>query len=353
VRDHREELEDWAETFLMVPDYIHWFLTNKECNEVTNASTTQLLDPRTRSWSPKMIELCGLAISPVFGRKLDVQKSSLFPSMMGAGDFLGELTPDIARMTNLTGVHVVLPATHDTASAVAAVPAEMGENWAYVSSGTWSLVGVELPEPIINDAAREGGFTNECGIKGTIRFLKNMTGLWILQECRRVWGDPDYKDLYGAAAGVENAPTFDPDDPRFLPTGNDMPERVMRAIGVEGEAPSEPNAHQSYLTRSIFNSLAAKTARVLDEIERIAGRKIERVHIVGGGSQIELLNQLIADASGREVVAGPTEATLIGNILVQAEACGSIDQGSIREVVRRSFETKGFMPQASRLEAAD
>jgi len=315
----RPEALAGAKNLLMVPDYFHWKLSGELSNELTDASTTQMLDPRSRRWSGEMLDQAGVL-------------ASLLRTLSSAGDQLGKVQQGLPG----AGARVILPGTHDTASAVAAVPAE-GDDWAYVSSGTWSLVGVELPEPIINDAARQGGFTNEIGIKKTIRFLKNMTGLWILQECRRAWGNPDYADLYGAAAKVEDAPSFDPDDPCFMATGDDMPERVMRCAGSQ-------NDDQAFVTRAIFNSLAAKTAEILDQLETITGRKIERVHVVGGGSQIDLLNQLIADASGRQVIAGPTEATLIGNILVQAEACGSIPAGSIRETVKRSFETKTYKP---------
>lgn len=300
-----------AARMLNVPDLMHYWLSGQMANERTIASTTQLYDPRRRDWAYDLIRELGLSRS-LFGRIVD------------PGTTLGPVSDEVAELTGLHGTQVVVPASHDTASAVAAVPAQ-GEGWAYVSSGTWSLVGVETAEPHISYAVREANLTNEAGVRGTTRLLKNVMGLWILQECRRAWGDAPYDELYSEAEQYAGGKVFDPDAPQFLAPGLDMPDRVTAASGAttKGE-----------IVRAIFDSLATKTSSILDTLEGLTGQKIETLHIVGGGSQIDFLNRLIAQTSGRRVVAGPVEATLTGNLLVQAEACGSIPAGTLRDVVR-------------------
>lgn len=319
-----------AHRLLLVPDLLHFWLSGQAVTEVTNASTTQLYDPHRGDWSPEMLRACGL--SP-----------ALLPRIVTPGHDLGELRPEIAALTGLRGTRVIVPATHDTASAVAAVPAQADTDWAYVSSGTWSLVGVEMPTPTLNRAALDQNLTNEAGVGGTTRLLRNVMGLWPLQQCREAWG-MDFAQLYESAANeAGSGPLIDPDDARFLPPGLDMPERVQSACRETGQAtPVTPAA----ITRCILDSLAARTAQVLGDIESVTGQPIRRVHVVGGGSQIGLLNQLIADASGREVVAGPVEATLAGNLLLQAQALGSIPAGQIRQVVRASQALETFQPRA-------
>lgn len=313
------QLVEAAEALLMVPDLIHFWLSGRRSNERTIASTSQLYDPNAGTWSSAMLDAVGAP-------------GSLFGKISDPGTVLGELTAEVVAETGLTNTKVVLPGSHDTASAVAAVPAE-GEDWAYVSSGTWSLVGIETPNPVVTEEALKENLTNEAGIKGTTRLLKNVMGLWILQECRRAWGDVPFDTLYAEAEAIPAGPTFDPDDPRFLHPGTDMPDRVKAVCAVET---------RGQIVRAIFDSLAVKTASILDALERVSGRTIKTVHIVGGGSNIELLNRLIAEKSGRPVVAGPVEATLIGNLLVQAEACGSIAPGSIRSVVRAGTTLKTY-----------
>ena len=307
-----------AKRLLFVPDLLHFWLSGHLANERTIASTSQLYDPRRRDWSPFMLD--GLDLP-----------HGLFSPVVETGTILGEVRPWIAGETGLYGTKVVLPASHDTASAVAAVPVPVkGEDWAYVSSGTWSLVGIETPEPVITSEALAENLTNEAGTNGTTRLLKNVMGLWILQECRRAWGDVPFDTLYAEAEAVPEGPTFDPDDGAFLPPGLDMPDRVRSVCSV--------GSSRGEIVRCVFDSLVLKIVHVLDALERVSGRTIRTVHIVGGGSQIAFLNRLIAQKSGRTVVAGPVEATLIGNLLVQAEACGSIPKGSIRSVVKATTE---------------
>ena len=311
-----------AKRLLFVPDLIHYWLSGHVANERTIASTSQIYDPTEKDWSKSMLN--GLDLDP-----------GLFSEIRDPGTVLGEVRSWIVHDTGLRGTKVVLPASHDTASAVAAVPAQPGDDWAYVSSGTWSLVGIETPEPVITKEAMEANLTNEAGYGGTTRLLKNVMGLWILQECRRAWGDAPYEKLYAEAEAAGGGPVFDPDDPRFLAPGLDMPERVCGLCGAESRAA---------ITRAIFDSLADKTNEVLGALEHVSGKTIRTVHIVGGGSQIDFLNRLIAEKTGRRVVAGPVEATLMGNLLVQAEACGSIPKGTIRDVVRECTELKVYEP---------
>ena len=307
-----------ARTLLMVPDLLHAWLTGKQVTEVTNASTTQLYDPRQRAWSLPLLQAFGFP-------------PSLFPEIVQPGTDLGALLPEVARETGLHGTRVIAPGTHDTASAVAAVPAE-GEGWAYLSSGTWSLVGVETARPVISSEALGFNLTNEAGMHGTTRLLKNVMGLWIVQECCRAWGRTDYSQLYAdAETQAAEGPLIDPDDLRFLPPGLDMPARVQAFCAETGQpVPTTP----ADITRCVLESLAFRCANVIRQLETVTGTAIQTLHVVGGGSQIRLLNQLLADTSGRTVMAGPVEATLLGNLLVQAEACGSIPQGSVREVSR-------------------
>jgi rhamnulokinase len=247
----------------------------------------------------------------------------------------------------VTPVPVIVPATHDTGSAVAAVPAEGKSGWAYISSGTWSLMGAELPAPLINDAALRYNFTNEGGVGGTIRFLKNIMGLWLVQECRRVWQragrDYDYHEL---ARMAEAAPPFvslvNPDDGSFLLPA-DMPAALAGYCRHTGQTvPQEPGA----VVRCALESLALRYRWVLERLEELLGRRLDVIHVVGGGSQNALLCQLTADACDRTVLAGPVEATAIGNVLVQALGLGLVGSlAEAREVVRRSFEVRTYTPQ--------
>jgi rhamnulokinase len=293
-------------------------------SELTIASTSQLFDPRRRTWDRSLIERCGIP-------------DHLFGEIVDPGTMLGEVRPEIG----LPGAKVIAPASHDTASAVAAVPAE-GEDWAYISSGTWALAGVESPSPVITDETLSLNLTNEAGVNGTTRLLKNITGLWILQECRRAWGSPEYEDLYAEAEAASCDARINPDDSRFALVNEDMPGEVKRFCTASGGPVPQTRGE---VVRCILESLAGRSAQVIDQLESVTGTRIRTIHIVGGGSQIRLLNQLIANASGRRVVAGPTDATLTGNLLIQAQGFGRIAPGQLREVVRGSQEFMTFEPR--------
>jgi rhamnulokinase len=263
------------------------------------------------------------------------------------GTILGPVSEDIALATGLRHVPVVATASHDTAAAVAAVPAE-GPNWAYISSGTWSLVGVEESAPVISAGSLESNFTNEGGVAGTVRFLKNVSGLWLVQGCRKAWsedGPVSYEELTRAAA---DAPPFaaliDPDDPDFL-NPPDMPEAIAAYCRRTGQKPPDT---KGALVRSLLESLALKYRFVIDQLRHVLGHPIEKVHVIGGGSRNTLLCQLTADATGLPVVAGPAEATAIGNILVQAMATGRVGSpAEIRSIIRDSFELRTFAPSGA------
>jgi rhamnulokinase len=328
-RDTPAHLER-ARTLLMVPDLIHFWLSGRAVSERTDASTTQFYDPRHRDWTRGLLEAFGL-------------RTHFLPELIDAGSVIAPLLPQIALETGLEGVLVVAPGTHDTAAAVAATPLEHPDA-AYISSGTWSLVGLEVSAPVITAASLEANLTNEAGIHDTTRLLKNVMGLWILQECRHAWNDPEWPEIYAAAEASAPLVTFiDPNDARFLPTGRDMPERVQ-AYCRETNQPV-PESH-GQIARCILESLALKYRSVLEMLERVTEKRVPLIHIVGGGSQVALLNQMTADATGLEVVAGPTDGTLTGNILMQAEAMGVLKHDR-REIVRRSFELRRFAPKDS------
>ena len=312
-----------AKRLLFVPDFIHHLLCGSTVSERTISSTSQLYDPRSRDWDRELADRCGIP-------------PHLLANLVDPGTTLGDVRPEIG----LPGAKVIAPASHDTASAVAAVPAE-GDRWAYISSGTWALAGIESPNPVVNDDTLQLNLTNEAGIAGTTRLLKNITGLWILQECRKAWGDPDYETLYAEADAAKTEARIDPDAAVFQQPCADMPERVQRFCRELGHSAPEKRGQ---IVRCIFESLAERAAVVMHQLESVAARSIETIHIVGGGSQIRVLNQLIADTTRCKVIAGPVDATLTGNLLIQAEAFGSIAKGSIRTVVRESEQLQSYEP---------
>ena len=329
-----------AETLLLLPDLLGYWLTGTVGAERTNASTTQLYDVRTAEWA---IDLC---------RRLDLP-SSILPPLRDPGAVLGPLLPDVALGLGVGEVPVVAVGSHDTASAVVAVPAE-ASRFAYISSGTWSLVGLELDEPVLTEAARLADFTNELGVDGTIRFLKNVTGLWVLSESLRSWSDRRFKDvelrsLIAAAADFEPLRTVvDINDPRLLApstAADPMPERVAALAEETGEpVPRSPVA----ITRCIVDSLAVAYRRHVRTAAELAGVTLEVVHVVGGGSQNEVLCQLTADACELPVVAGPVEAAALGNVLVQGRALGADlpDLAAMRALVRQSYDVRRYEPRA-------
>jgi rhamnulokinase len=301
-----------AETLLLIPDLFHYWLTGRVVAEYTNATTTQFFNPRTGVWATEVLAALDLP-------------AHLLPPVITPGTVLGDLLPEVRDEVGLhSPVPVIATATHDTASAVAAIPG-LDARSAYISSGTWSLVGIETPEPILNERARALNFTNEGGVGGTVRFLKNVGGFWLLQECRRAWEReghpyawPELLALAEQAAPLQSL--VDPDAPDFLNPG-DMPAALRAYCARSGQpAPDSVGA----LARCCLESLALKYRWVLAALEDLTGRQLEMIRIVGGGSQNTLLCRLTADACARPVVAGPVEATALGNILVQAVALGHL-----------------------------
>ena len=398
---------DRAHQLLLIPDLLAYWLTGIPGAEATNASTTQLYDVRTRTWSKPLADAVGIP-------------TTLLPALRDPGHLIGPLLPELTEQTGLTPrqpppptepttdanpprtsatpttstptttaangladaesrassattgaptttvgtpstsvgslvaggvgageglrVPVIAVGSHDTASSVVAVPAGEGENFAYISSGTWSLAGLELAEPVLTEEARRANFTNEGGVDGRTRFLKNVMGLWILQECLRVWGTDELVDLLAQAA---EEPAFgvliDPDDPEFLAPGN-MPARIDEFCARTGQ---DKPATRAATVRCIVESLALAYRRTLRSAREIADREIDVVHVIGGGSQNELLCQLTADACGVPVLAGPVEASALGNVLVQARALGEPlpDLGAMRALVRATHRLRRYAPQ--------
>ena len=317
-----------ADAILFMPDLLSYMLTGKKVCEYTDASTSGMMDQATRQFNKGLLE------------ELGIRTDMLLP-IVQPGTLVGTLKPSLAASTGLGEVPVIAVAGHDTASAIAAVPAS-DERFAYLSSGTWSLMGIEVPAPVINEASARLNFTNEGGIEGTTRFLKNITGMWLLEQCRVVWKvqgkEYSYPQLVEMAqAEASFAGRIDPDAPRFA-----APENMLEAIlSVIGEA------SDAQVVSCIYHSLAEKYKEVLECLRDFAPFAIDKLHIIGGGSANALLNQWTADALGIPVVAGPTEATAIGNVLVQAKAAGVVkDRWEMRKLVSQSFDVKVFEPHA-------
>ena len=305
----------------------------------SNASTTQLYNPSTRSWSEVLIEQCGIP------RKI-------FPKLVPPGTVLGPLLPEVAAETGLADVQVIASCSHDTGEAVAAVPSQDGD-WAFLSSGTWSLIGVELARPLISEEARTHNFTNEAGYDGTTRFLKNIVGLWILQESRRAWArqglNLDYASLTAEAEKTESFRSLiNPSAARFAKAG-EMPDNIAAYCRETGQpAPETPGQY----TRCILESLALSYRTALSETKQRRGRSITRLHIVGGGSQSALLNQFAASAIQRDVIAGPVEATAAGNILIQAISLGQVESLNTLAQNRSRFLSSPNLPAPRRRKLA-
>lgn len=322
---------------LLVPDLLGFWLTGERRTELTNASTTGMLAADREDWVPELLEAAGLT------------PQHLAP-LIRPGEQLGTVRPQLAEELGIGPVPVIAAPSHDTASAVLAVPAEDDGPVAYISSGTWSLIGLELPAPVVSEQAREAGFTNERGVDGTFRFLKNVSGMWLLSESIRQWEEEgaqvELEGLLDAAAHVPaHAFRIDPTDPAFLAPGR-MADRVMAAARPLGDAEGRPST-PAQVVRCILESLAETYARELESACELAGvPRPPRLHVVGGGSRNALLNQLTADALGMDVVAGPVEATALGNVLVQARALGGVDAepGSLREAVRARVRPERFRP---------
>ena len=326
-RVHSSPALNCAKRLLNMPDLFNYWLTGEAVSEATIASTTQFFNPVTMTWATELF------------KRLDLPGEILAP-IVPPGTFVGKMLAE-------PKVSVYATAGHDTAAAVAAVPTEGGANWCYISSGTWSLMGLELDAPIINRQSLVANFTNEVGVGGKIRFLKNIAGLWLLQECRRQWAlegtEYSYEQLAQMAADAQPfAAAINPD--AFLEPG-EMPAKI--AAHCQATEQGAPATHGEY-TRAILESLALRYRHVLENLEAISGRRIDVIHIVGGGSKNVLLNQFVADCTGRKVIAGPSEATAVGNILVQALGAGELKTlSAIRAVVRASFELTVVEPHPS------
>ena len=324
-----------ARTLLWIPDLLHFWLCGAKKNEYSIASTSQFLDANARLYDEDLL------------RQFELP-ASILCDLVPSGTKLGHLRPAVATRVGLSqNTPIIAPAAHDTASAIAAVPFAPGENAAYLSSGTWSLMGVEREQPLLSERAFELGFTNEGGVAGTIRLLKNIAGLWLVQECRRSFERAgqtlDYATLTQMAADVENGPFVEPDDARFgAPL--DMPNAIREFCRESGQIPPQSPGE---LVRCCLDSLALKYRWTFERLEELRG-SLDALYIVGGGTQNRLLNQLAADCIGKPVICGPTEATAAGNVLVQALASGEVrDLAQIREVVRASFESVTFAPRAA------
>ena len=327
-----------ASSMLLMPDLLGFWLTGEKVAEATNASTTGLFDATQAAWSGEVARAIGL-------------DERLLPPLREPGQLLGPLRADVAADMGLpTRLQALLVGSHDTASAVMAVPAE-GDDWAYLSCGTWSLVGLELERPLLTDQGRAANFTNERGVGGTIRYLRNVMGLWLLQESMRTWQQRGLTDTLPALVDrsgelAPGGPVFDVDDAVFLPPG-DMPTRIQHACRRSDQpVPAEPVA----IVRCILDSLAAAYARAVDDLRRLTGRGIRVLHLVGGGARNAVLCQLTANACGIPVLAGPIEATAVGNLLVQASTAGAVrgDVETLRALIRRTHEPPRYEPQPSR-----
>jgi rhamnulokinase len=326
-----------AQTMLFMPDLFNFLFAGARKAEFSITSTSQMYDMRKKQLARGLLE------------SLDLP-TGILPEVVPSGTVVGEVTAAVGEECGVGPVPVIAPAGHDTASAVAAVPAAAGEkSWCYISSGTWSLMGVELAEPIINEQSLKFGYTNEGGVGGSIRFLRNIMGMWLVQECRRFWikegHDHAYAELTQMAERAASTALVDPNYQPFLAPGRMVPkiDDFCKLTGQRG-----PSSRGEYV-RTCLDSLALTYRQTLVGLEKILGRSIDTIHIVGGGAQNQLLNQMTADACGRRVVAGPVEATAIGNILVQAMAVGAIKSlDEARAVVRNSFDVKTYEPRETK-----
>jgi sugar (pentulose or hexulose) kinase len=323
---------DQASTLLLIPDLLGYWLTGEVGAERTNASTTQLYDVRRREWADQLIEKVGLP-------------AGLFPPLHEPGEAARPARAAVLEETGLSTLDVVSVGSHDTASAVVGIPAE-GPDFAYVSCGTWSLVGLELTEPVLTEPSRLANFSNEGGVDGTIRYLRNVMGLWLLQESLRAWnaGPDDLTALLHEAAALPPLRTVvDPDEPAFLPPG-DMPARIADACRRTGEPVPDTRAA---LVRCVLDSLALAYRAAIADAQRLSGRRVEVIHLVGGGARNTLLCQLTADACGLPVEAGPVESTALGNVLVQARRAGLVgpDLASMRRLLRATQPVRRYQPR--------
>lgn len=330
---HKSPLFDIAKTFVTIPDLFNYWLSGEIANEFTNATTTQCFDPRRRDWSTPVLAAMNIP-------------AHLFGSIIESGTPLGTLLPHIAKETGAGTVQIVVPACHDTGSAVVAIPAQ-NQDFAWISSGTWSIMGAEVREPQVGEKALEYNFTNEGGVFGTWRLSKNIMGLWLVQECKRTWADQDenlsYEEITRLASEAKPfIAMIDPDDGQFFHPG-DMPERIRNyCVNTNQTVPQA----KGEIVRVALESLVLKYRWVLERLEELTGKRFDPIHIIGGGAKNRLLNQFTADATRRTVIAGPVEATAIGNVMMQAiglQHLASLSEA--REVVRASFAPEVYEPK--------
>ena len=320
-----------AESLLFTPDTLNYLFTGVKKNEYTIASTSQMLKPGKAEWEERLLDAAGV-------------DTSLVEELVQPGEVIGNILSEIQEDTGSTEIPCIAVASHDTASAIVSVPASEGE-WAYLSSGTWSLLGIESKEPLVSEATLAMNFTNEGGVDGTTRFLKNIMGMWLIQECKRIWDEEkefEWQEIVDMCMDEEHFRCFiNPDNPVFLNPGN-MPQAIKEYCAQTGQKVPE---NKGQVARCIYDSLVLKYKFTIEQIESVTGKKIEKLHIIGGGANNEMMNQLTADAIGIPVYAGPTEATAIGNLMIQARALGAVGTlGEIREVVRNSFDVKIYDP---------
>jgi len=342
LRKQSPELLEVADCLLMIPDFFHWCLCAARAVEFTNATTTQFFHPVRRNWSFNLL------------KRFDLP-ARILPKVVNPGTTLGRLKPSVCKRTGLQRIPIVAPATHDTGSAVAAVPTLKTQtgSWAYLSSGTWSLMGIEIREAQLSGDVLRYNLTNEGGVDGTYRLLKNIIGLWLVQQCKRSFESRgrkmDYAKLVQLAKRAKSlCSIIDPDDPRFL-NPPDMPSAIQEFCRETGQL--VPTS-EGELVRCALESLALRYRTMLECLESISGKRIEVIHIVGGGSRNALLNQFTADACCRPVIAGPVEATVLGNVLMQVRAAREIASLSeLRAIVRESCQVQEFEPRVSEASA--
>jgi rhamnulokinase len=321
-----------AKTVLMMPNLFHYWLSGEKACEFTITTTSQCYNPIQRDWAWSLLKAFGIPLE-------------IFPKVIPPGTVLGTICPYLSKEFQLHGVPIIAPACHDTASAVAAIPAQ-NDHFAWISSGTWSIMGIESPEPVINEETLKYNFTNEGGVANKWRLSRTITGLWLVQECRRTWaaleGSLSYDEITHWASEAEPFFAFiDPDDSEFLKPG-DMPQRIQAYCRKSHQRIPES---KGAIIRCILESLALKYRWVLERLEEISGRRFEPIHMIGGGIKNHLLNQFTADATGRVCISGPVEATAIGNVIMQAIALKQIGSlAEARNIVRRSFATRTHEP---------
>jgi len=323
-----------ATDLLFTPDTLNYLFTGKKKIEYTIASTSQMLKPGKAEWEEKLVTTCGMP-------------QKILGEIVQPGEVIGTILEEIQEDTGSVEIPCIAVASHDTASAIVSVPAEAG-NWAYLSSGTWSLLGIESPTPLVSEETLKMNFTNEGGVDGTTRFLKNIMGMWLIQECKRIWDEEremDWQEIVDMCHETEHFRCLiNPDDPMFLNPGN-MPKAIQEFCRKTGQPVPETKGE---VARCIYDSLVLKYKYTIRQIESVTGNKIDKLHIIGGGARNQMLNQLTADAIGIPVLAGPTEATAIGNLMIQAKALGEVSSlPEIRKIVKSSFEPLQYTPTKS------